>query len=66
MLITSLTLAALAAPAAYPQNAHDDELVAQNAVDHGKLNWFEGSWKELLAKAASEKKIVFLDFFTKW
>ena len=66
MFMTSLTLAALAAPAACPPNARCDELVARKAVDHGKLSWFKGSWEELLAKAKSEKKIVFLDFFTRW
>lgn len=31
----------------------------------GKLDWFQGSYEELLAEAAKSKRIVFLDFFSR-
>jgi len=56
MLLTSVAVAALLAPAA----------PSATPGDHGKLPWFEGTFEELLAKAKTEKKIVFLDFWTSW
>lgn len=34
--------------------------------DHGKLDWFEGSFEKLLQKAKVSNKLVFLDFWTSW
>jgi tetratricopeptide (TPR) repeat protein len=33
---------------------------------HGKIKWFEGTYQELLAKAAEEDKVIFLNFYTDW
>ena len=55
MLISTIAAAMLALPA-----------LASPAGDHGELPWFEGSYEELIAKAQTEKKLVFLDFWTSW
>jgi len=34
--------------------------------DHGRLDWFGGTFAEALEKAKSEKKIVFVDFWASW
>lgn len=36
------------------------------AESHGKIPWFQGTFDEALARAASEKKLVFVDFWTTW
>ncbi len=65
MLIQLLATAALLAPATTP--ATSAVPTAQPCSEgHGKLSWFEGSYEEALAKAASEKKIIFMDFWTDW
>jgi thioredoxin-related protein len=33
---------------------------------HGKIDWFKGSYKELMAKAIKEDKVIFLNFYTDW
>jgi thioredoxin-related protein len=33
---------------------------------HGRLDWFQGSFDELLAEAKREGRIVFLDFWANW
>lgn len=60
-----MAMAALLAPAA-PQDAPTVPTALTCADSHGKLNWFEGTYEEALAKAASENKIVFMDFWTEW
>lgn len=35
------------------------------AGDHGRIDWFDGTFEEALAAAARRKTIVFADFFTK-
>lgn len=35
------------------------------AGDHGRVEWFEGTFDQALAEAAKSKKIVLLDFWTK-
>lgn len=39
-----------------------------NSADEGKegIQFFNGSWKEALAKAKAEKKLVFLDAYAAW
>lgn len=67
-MLTAFLLAGLAyAPAPSttpPQEGH--ERVRVHAQDHGQLDWFEGTWDELLAKAKAEDRLVFVDFWTKW
>lgn len=60
MFLTACALAALSVPAAVP--------AAAPAIDdgHGKLDWFEGTFEELLAESAKSEKIIFLDFWTDW
>lgn len=57
MLTTALTLAALAGPLPQP---------LPSGESHGDLPWFEGTWEEVQAHAASEQKIVFVDFWAEW
>jgi hypothetical protein len=64
MLITALA-AVLAAPVPPPPPTPAPSACVV-AVDHGKLNWFEGSYEEALAKAAASKQLVFIDFWTSW
>lgn len=52
LAVALLAFAPLAAPAA--------------AQEHGKLAWFTGSFDEALAKAKTEQKVVFVDFWTSW
>ncbi len=35
-------------------------------TDHGRLPWFEGTYEAALEKAATENKLVFIDFWTEW
>ncbi len=35
------------------------------AGDHGRVEWFEGTFDQALAEAAKSKRIVLLDFWTK-
>lgn len=34
--------------------------------DHGRLDWFQGTFEEALAKAKKEQKLVFIDFWASW
>jgi thiol-disulfide isomerase/thioredoxin len=36
------------------------------AGDHGRLDWFQGTFEEALAKAKKEQKLVFVDFWASW
>ncbi len=65
MFIQLLATAALLAPATTPVT-NPVPTVQPRAGDHGKLNWFAGTYEEALAKAAAEKKIIFMDFWTEW
>ncbi len=59
LLATGLALAAsTVAPPPALHSTVDDE--------HGAIDWFEGSFDELITKATAEKRIVFLDFWTDW
>lgn len=33
---------------------------------HGRLDWFKGTWDELLAEAKRSDRIIFVDFWTEW
>lgn len=68
-------VAANARPAAPAANAPTVDLApapthvaaaASAALEHGKLDWFQGSFDALLAEAARTKKIIFVDFWTSW
>lgn len=37
-----------------------------SAPEAGGIKFFKGSWKEVLAKAAAEKKPIFLDIYATW
>ncbi|MFT7484411.1 MAG: hypothetical protein ACI9F9_000251 [Candidatus Paceibacteria bacterium] len=65
MLISALAAAVLmaSAPISAPVNQHPAATLLEG---HGKLNWFEGSYEDALARAASSNKIVFIDFWTDW
>ena len=54
MLLTTLAVAVLALPSAPP------------VADHGKVVWFKGSFESALAKAKTENKLIFIDFWTDW
>lgn len=41
-------------------------LRAASSGDHGRLDWFPGTFEEALAKAKQENKIVFIDFWASW
>jgi len=38
---------------------------AASAQEKG-ISFFHGSWEEAISKAKSEKKLIFIDFYTKW
>jgi thiol-disulfide isomerase/thioredoxin len=61
MLLTTLAVASLlTAPTPAP-------VIATNPVeDHGKIDWFKGSFEEALAQAKASNKIIFIDFWTTW
>ena len=40
-------------------------LALLSSGDHGRVEWFDGSFEEALAAAGKSRKIVFVDFFTK-
>lgn len=65
MLIPLLAAAVLAVPAMTPPRPSAPAM-ATVTDGHGKLNWFEGSYEEALAAAATEQKIIFMDFWTEW
>jgi len=43
-----------------------DLLRTARESQHGKIDWYKGSYKELLATAAKENRVVFLNFYTDW
>ncbi len=43
-----------------------DDLRLTTESLHGKIDWFEGSYEELLVQAAKEDKVIFLNFYTDW
>ena len=64
MLLTTIAVASLLTA---PTPAATAPSVAENSVeDHGKLDWFKGSFEEALAQAKASNKIVFIDFWTTW
>lgn len=71
MLIPLLTTVLLAAPASQPTTPATEPLPALESTkgtagDHGKLNWFDGTYEEALKSAKESKKLIFLDFWTDW
>lgn len=66
MLLTTLAAIALSAPSLSqpPQPAWPGGATA--GAGHGKLEWFEGTWPELLAEAKKTDKVIFIDFWTTW
>jgi len=63
MWITTLALTALSSPCAPPVAP----LVAPaSRGDHGKIAWFEGSYKDAVRAAKTEDKLIFIDFWTTW
>jgi hypothetical protein len=55
MLLSTLALAALAAPAA--------ALPVENEAANGPISWYEGTYDELMADAVKADKLVFLEFW---
>jgi thiol-disulfide isomerase/thioredoxin len=39
--------------------------IASPRGDHGRVEWFDGTFEQALAEATKQKKIVFLEFWTK-
>src|SRR5258705_280364 len=73
MLLTTLAVASLLspptpAPAAPPMiiGTIGTSRALVSAEDHGKINWFKGSFEEALAQAKASNKLVFIDFWTTW
>lgn len=67
MFLSALALAGFAVPiAAAPAPTPAPSVAAPAARDHGKIEWFHGTWDELLAEAKRSNKIVFLDFWASW
>jgi thiol-disulfide isomerase/thioredoxin len=65
MLLTTLAIASLlSAPPIAP--GPSAVMARLSAEDHGKLNWFQGSFEEALAQAKASNKLVFIDFWTTW
>ena len=57
MLLSLLAATVLCAPVSAAPSA---------TLDHGQVDWFEGTYEEALAKAAEEERLVFIDFWTDW
>ncbi|MFT7668377.1 MAG: thiol-disulfide isomerase/thioredoxin [Planctomycetota bacterium] len=68
MLIPLLIAAVLAVPDPQLTATPDPEPASGKpcVIDHGKLNWFEGTYEEALVSAAKSKQLVFIDFWTEW
>lgn len=64
MMLTTLAIASLlsAEPVAIPSAVRPQAA----AEEHGKLDWFKGSFEEALAQAKASQKLVFIDFWTSW
>lgn len=76
LLFTALTLSCLVHPApagiatllpvAMATPPPLQEPADPYARSKGKLEWFEGSWEELLAEAKKSERLIFLDFYAEW
>jgi len=70
LLVASLALAPLsAARTAVPTSGQEEtaqESRAQESRAQESLDWFEGSFEDLLAKAKEEQRPIFLHFWAKW
>jgi len=67
LIVTLLLVAPCGAPA--PACSQEQERSAQVISvqrQRGKVHWFEGSFDELLAEAARSKRLIFVDFWSKW
>lgn len=67
MLLTAVCLAGMSLAAATPCNAPRSSTPLHGSPSvHGELNWFEGTWAEVLAEAKAKKQLIFIDFWTPW
>jgi len=66
MMLIALTLTALAPSAPVAPASPPRAVVSRRVPEHGKLPWFRGSWEDLLAKAETSKRLIFLDFTADW
>jgi thioredoxin-like negative regulator of GroEL len=70
MMLTSLAIAPLLAIAsllsANPVAPSPAVRPGITTEEHGKLDWFQGSFEEALAQAKTSNKLVFVDFWTTW
>lgn len=72
MLLSCLAAAAVLTPAQptvaiVPRVAEREASSSANpALDHGKIEWFQGTFEEALARAKSQNQFVFVDFWTSW
>ncbi|MBK7876876.1 MAG: thioredoxin fold domain-containing protein [Planctomycetes bacterium] len=57
---------ALAVPSLAAAQVPDAKPAAAAPTTHGKLDWFRGSYDELLAAARKANKPIFMDFWTTW
>lgn len=67
MLSTAILFAgigALAAPPFYPPLPTQPTPLTVD--DRERLPWFEGTFEELMARAKSSDKLVFLNLWTEW
>ncbi|MDF1799929.1 MAG: thioredoxin family protein, partial [Planctomycetota bacterium] len=71
MLLTSLSLVGLLAVASTSDTTptcptpDDTALTLSAPLQHGKVDWFDGTYEELLEKAKKEDRVVLLSFFSK-
>jgi thioredoxin 1 len=69
MLLTTLAAASLltaTTPASVTPGPVTPLVAARSLEDHGKLNWFKGTFEEALAQAKASNKLIFIDFWTTW
>jgi hypothetical protein len=57
-------MGALAPPPVAPSPPTQQALLTVDDREH--LPWFDGTFKELMARAKSSDKLVFLSFWTDW
>ncbi|MBI5362268.1 MAG: thioredoxin fold domain-containing protein [Planctomycetes bacterium] len=71
-MLTALLFALLPSAALPHQDAHVGDVqvgakpVADAHAGHGKLDWFQGTYAELLAEAKKTNKPIFMDYWTTW
>ena len=41
-------------------------LAIPTTADHGKIDWFEGTFEQALQEAAEADRLLFIDFWTEW